>query len=82
MSDMKEITEEKIFKTLGKGVPICTTLNEADVNTIKSMIILDQALKQMPTKETEHIRGLEIVRDRQRLNLEEIRGIRKSLACK
>ena len=82
MPDIREITEEKIFKMLGRGIPMCTTMNEADANTVKSMIIIDQAMKQMPAKETEHIRGLEIVRDRQRLNLEEIRGIRKSLGCK
>ncbi len=82
MPDIREITEEKIFKTFGRGVPMCTTMNEADANTVKSMIIIDQAIKQIPTKETENIRGLEIVRDRQRLNLEEIRGIRKNLGCK
>lgn len=82
MPDIREITEEKIFKTLGRGVPMCTTMNEADANTVKSMIIIDQAIKQIPAKETEHIRGLEIVRDRQRLNLGEIRSIRKSLGCK
>jgi len=82
MPDIRDITEEKIFKTLGRGVPMCTTMNEADTNIIKSMIIIEQALKQMPAKETEQIRGLEIVRDRQRLNLAEIRSIRKSLGCK
>lgn len=46
------------------------------------MIIIDQAIKQIPTKETENIRGLEIIRDRQRLNLAEIRSIRKNLGCK
>jgi hypothetical protein len=82
MPDIREITEEKIFKTLGRGVPMCTTLNGADANTVKSMLIIDQAMKQIPTKETEHIRGLEIIRDRQRLNLAEIRSIRKGLGCK
>lgn len=82
MPDIRDITEEKIFKTLGRGVPMCTTMNEAYANTVKSMIIIEQALKQIPAKETEQIRGLEIVHDRQRLNLEEIRGIRKSLGCK
>lgn len=82
MPDIRDITEEKIFKTLGRGVPMCTTMNSADSNTVKSMIIIDQAIKQIPTKETENIRGLEIVRDRQRLNLAEIRSIRKSLGCK
>lgn len=28
MPDIREITEEKIFKTLGRGVPMCTTNNE------------------------------------------------------
>ena len=82
MPDIREITEEKIFKTLGRGVPMCTTLNEADANTVKSMIIVEQATKQMPKEHTAHIRGLEIVHDRQKINLEEIRGIRKEMGCK
>lgn len=82
MPDIRDITEEKIFKTLGRGIPMCTTMNEAHANTVKSMIIIEQAIKQIPAKETGHIRGLEIVRDRQRLNLEEIRSIRKGLGCK
>ena len=82
MPDIREITEEKIFQILGKGVPMCTTMNEADANTVKSILIIEQAIKQMPTKETPHIRGLEIIRDRQKLNLEEIRSIRKAIGCK
>ena len=82
MPDIREITEEKIFETLGRGVPMCTTLNEADANTVKSMIITEQAIKQMPKEHAEHIRGLEIVHDRQRLNLGEIRSIRKEMGCK
>lgn len=82
MPDIREITEEKIFKTLGRGVPMCTILNEADANIIKSMIIVEQAIKQMPKEHTTHIRGLEIVHDRQKINLEEIRGIRKEMGCK
>jgi len=69
MPDVRDITEEKIFKTLGRGIPMCTTLNEADANTIKSMIITEQDIKQMPKEHTDHIRGLEIVLDRQRLNI-------------
>lgn len=59
-----EITEEKIFKTLGRGIPMCTTMNDAYANTVKSMIIIEQDLKQIPAKETEQIRGLEIIHDR------------------
>ena len=82
MPDIREITEEKIFNTLGRGVPMYTTLNEADANTVRSMLIIEWAIKQIPAKETEQIPGLEIIRDRQRLNLAEIRSIRKSLGCK
>lgn len=82
MPDIRDITEEKIFKVLGRGVPMCTTLNEADANTIKSMLITEQALKQMPKEHTGHIRGLEIVHERQKLNLGEIRSIRKEMGCK
>jgi phosphoribosylaminoimidazole (AIR) synthetase len=82
MPDIRGITEEKIFQTFGRGIPMCTILNEADANTIKSMLSTEQAIKQIPAKETEQIRGLEIVHDRQRLNLAEIRYIRKSLGCK
>lgn len=82
MSDIRDITEEKIFKVLGRGVPMCTTLNEADANTVKSMIITEYAIKQMSPEHTGHIRGLEIVRERQKLNLGEIRSIRKDIGCK
>lgn len=82
MSDIRDITEEQIFKTFGRGIPMCTILNEADSSTIKSKLVIEQAIKLIPQKETEQIRGLEIIIDRQRLNLAEIRDIRKSLGCK
>lgn len=82
MPDIRDITEEKIFHTLGRGVPICTLLNESDANTIKSMSIIEQIIKQIPQKDKEQVRGLEIVHDRQKLNLDEIRDIRKNIGCK
>lgn len=77
-----DITEEKIFQTFGRGIPLCTILNEADASTIKSKLVIEQAIKLIPPKETGQIRGLEIISDRQKLNLAEIRDIRKSLGCK
>ncbi len=35
---------------------MCTTMNDADANTVKSMLIIEQAMKQMPTKDKEQIR--------------------------
>jgi hypothetical protein len=82
MADIRDITEEQIFRTFGKGIPMCTILNEADSSTIRSKLVIEQAIKHIPAKETEQIRGLEIIHDRQMLNLAEIRDIRNSLGCK
>jgi len=82
MVDIREITEEQIFRTLGRGVPMCDLLNEADANTIKSNAVIGQAIKQISPKDVGQVRGLEIVLDRQKINLEEIRTIRKNIGCK
>lgn len=59
MLDIRDITEENIFNTLGRRVPVCTTMNEADTNTVKSMLIIEQAVKQIHAKETEQYRTIE-----------------------
>ncbi len=82
MPDIREITEEKIFRTFGKGVPICNILTDADINAVKSMLIVDQAIKQISPEYTGQIKSLEIISERQKLNLAEIRSIKKEIGCK
>ena len=82
MPDIRDITEEKIFQTLGRGVPMCNILSEADGNTVRSILSTEQAVKQMTKGNEGHIRGLEIIIERQKLNLEGLRGIKKDMGCK
>ena len=76
-----DVTEEKIFKTFGRAIPICDLLREAHSNTIRSVAVLEQAIKKMPPEKTEQIRGLEIVHDRQMANLGEITAVRHNMGC-
>lgn len=82
MVDIRKIVEEQIFRTLERGAPICDLLNDADINTIKSSNVIEQAIKQISPKDVSQIRWLEIVLDRQKINLDEIRTIRKNIGCK
>lgn len=82
MPDIRDITEEKIFKTLGRGVPMCNILSEADGNTVRSILSTEIARKQMSTGNEEQIRGLEVIIQRQKLNLEGLRDIKKDMGCK
>lgn len=82
MPDIRDITEEKIFQTLGRGLPMCNILSEADGNTVRSILSTEIAMKQMSTGNEEQIRGLEVIIQRQKLNLEGLRGIKKDMGCK
>lgn len=76
-----DVTEEQIFKTFGRAVPMCDLLREVHSNALRSVAVLEQAIKKMPLEKTEQIRGLEIVRDRQTANLGEITAVRHEMGC-
>ncbi len=76
-----EITEEKIFKTLGRGVPVCELLREVGSNAARSVSVIDLAIKQMPPDRKEEIKGLEVIYDRQKINLSEIKNLNSIMKC-
>ncbi len=75
------ITEEKIFKTFVKSIPVCDLLREARSNSVKSISALEQAMKKVPKGKEEQAKGLGIVLNAQRANLGEMTTVLGQMRC-
>lgn len=78
-----EITEEKIFKTLGRGrVPLCDLLNQVDIGEFKSIRIIEQTMSQIAPEQISTISSLQNIRDSHIKNLSDLKVIKQDMGCK
>ncbi len=80
-SSILDVTEEKIFETFGRPIPVCDLLREARSNSVKSINALEQAMKKVPKEKEGQVKGLEIILNAQRANLGEMTAVLGQMKC-